>query len=117
MLAGTRCSRVQEIFEPFTLMDICDYLPVLRWIGFRGIEKKMVKLQKIRDTFMQDLIDKCRQNKASSKPDGNDTKSIIGSLLGLQEAEPELYTDEIIKGIILVSMVKCVWLLKFSFGF
>lgn len=36
-------------------IDVLDFFPVLRWIGFGGTEKRLEELQKKRDRFMQEL--------------------------------------------------------------
>jgi hypothetical protein len=49
------------------------------------------------DLILQGLIDELRREK-----NGN---TMINHLLTLQESEPEYYTEEIIKGLILVSFM------------
>ncbi|CAK9139465.1 unnamed protein product [Ilex paraguariensis] len=34
-------------------MNICDCFPILRWLGYKGIEKRMITLQGKRDEFLQ----------------------------------------------------------------
>jgi hypothetical protein len=31
-------------------INICDFFPVLRWVGYKGLEKSMIRLQRKRDT-------------------------------------------------------------------
>ncbi|XP_051152724.1 cytochrome P450 81Q32-like [Andrographis paniculata] len=73
-----------------------DFFPVLRWIDYKGYEKKLSKLFAEIDAFFQTLIDECRLVK--------NTDSIIDHLLRLQESQPEYYSDDIIKGIIMVML-------------
>ncbi|CAK9143740.1 unnamed protein product, partial [Ilex paraguariensis] len=70
-----------------------DYLPLLRWIDYKGIEKNMSIISKKMDKFLQGLIDERRQCNT------NDT--MIDHLLSLQQSQPQHYTDEIIKGLVL----------------
>jgi cytochrome P450 len=56
----------------------------------------MTQLGKRMDAFWKGLIDEHRVDK--------DRNTMVSHLLALQESEPEYYTDEIIKGIILVSL-------------
>uniref|UniRef100_A0A803MA92 Cytochrome P450 n=1 Tax=Chenopodium quinoa TaxID=63459 RepID=A0A803MA92_CHEQI len=93
------------IKPPAELMTICDFIPVLKWVGFRGIEKELKKLMKERDSFLKSLVDEFRESKAGTIVDDGKTKNLIEQLLDLQKAEPEYYTDEIIKGIILVMLL------------
>ncbi|XP_019156462.1 PREDICTED: cytochrome P450 81D11-like [Ipomoea nil] len=97
MVAGKRWSGPADMFGPPTVMSLCDYVPVLRWVGFQGMEKKLVKMKKQRDDFLQGLIDERRKAIEMKKK-----KTIIEALLLLQEAEPESYTDEVMKGVIMV---------------
>ncbi|KAL7245324.1 hypothetical protein ACSBR2_000615 [Camellia fascicularis] len=104
MVAGKRWSpaaAVDGVFGPNLILDICDYIPILRWLRFNGFEKKLVNLQRKRDGFLQDLIHEVRQNNINNSST-KQRKTIIEALLSLQEIEPEYYTDDIIKGIVLL---------------
>lgn len=72
-----------------------DFIPMLNWIP-NGYERKVSKLAKRMDAFLQGLIDEHR----STKEEGRNT--MIDHLLSLQESEPAYYGDQIIKGFILV---------------
>ena len=105
-------AKFQEIIEDtFRLGDttnIGDYLPVLRWLGVKGKEKGLRELQRKRDRFMQGLIEEHRTRMAkesysSSSCRVGEKKTMIEVLLSLQEKEAEYYTDEIIRGLMLVS--------------
>ncbi|XP_050273172.1 cytochrome P450 81E8-like [Quercus robur] len=80
-----------------------DFLPIIKWVGLSGLEKRLVILQGKRDKFMQDLIEELRRTRDSSDFEGK-TKTMTDVLLSLQEAEPEYYTDEIIRGMMLVML-------------
>jgi cytochrome P450 len=63
-------------------------------------------LQGKRDKFMQDLIEEHRRRRSDRDPAFEERgKTMINVLLSLQEAEPEYYTDEIIRGMTLVSFL------------
>ncbi|PIA43387.1 hypothetical protein AQUCO_01900041v1, partial [Aquilegia coerulea] len=85
---------VELIGSPY----IGDYLPMLRWLDFKGVENKMIKLKKKRDCFLESVIDEHRRMKANGNGEGNTT---IDVLLSMQEREPDYYTNEIIHGIIM----------------
>ncbi|KAK3416489.1 hypothetical protein EUGRSUZ_H02247, partial [Eucalyptus grandis] len=70
-----------------------DYLPVLRWIDWRGYEKRGSELGKKMDRLLQGLVDEHRNKEEKEK-------SMIDHLLWLQASQPEYYTDEIIKGFV-----------------
>ncbi|KAM1150802.1 hypothetical protein FF1_031342 [Malus domestica] len=75
-----------------------DFLPVLNWFGVNGYEKKVKALAKRADVFLQGLIDERRSK-------GRNGSSMIDHLLSLQESQPEYYTDQIIKGLIMVMLL------------
>lgn len=73
-----------------------DFLPILNWVGSDAYEKRVMRLAKMTDAFLQGLINEHRNKK------GRNTSTMIDHLLSLQESQPEYYTDQIIKGLILV---------------
>ncbi|KAK8611600.1 hypothetical protein V6N13_131647 [Hibiscus sabdariffa] len=77
--------------------NLADFLPVLNWFG--GYEKKVKKLWKKMNGMMQKLID---EKRCKMLENNNNTTSMIDHLLNLQQSDPHYYTDEIIKGLILV---------------
>ncbi|KAF5448359.1 hypothetical protein F2P56_028903 [Juglans regia] len=74
-----------------------EFVPLLQWIDLGGLEKRMKRLAKRTDAFLQGLIDEKRREEQ-----GN---TMIDHLLSLQKSQPEYYTDQIIKGLILVFLV------------
>ncbi|OMP03856.1 Cytochrome P450 [Corchorus olitorius] len=72
-----------------------DFLPFLNWVGGSYV-KKLEKLGERMDGFLQKLIDEIREKKQ-----GN---TMIDHLLSLQQTQPDYYTDQIIKGLILVTI-------------
>ncbi|XP_042507624.1 cytochrome P450 81Q32-like [Macadamia integrifolia] len=85
-------------------MSTLDFLPFLRWVGFVGEEKKIIRFHRKRDAFLQVLIDDRRRRKSDSTQtmNGERKKTLVDALLRLQQAEPDYYSDDIIKGIILI---------------
>lgn len=89
--------------------NLGDYLPFIRWIGGqKRLENDMKEVQRKRDEFMQHLIEE-HKTKMNSQTDcrlplKEGRKSLIEVLLSLQQTEPEYYTDEIIKGLMLVRL-------------
>ncbi|XVF17591.1 hypothetical protein REPUB_Repub10bG0136800 [Reevesia pubescens] len=74
-----------------------DFLPIFKYLDTQGFEKKVNKLGREVDVLFQGLVDERRRNKGDLES-GN---TMIDHLLSLQESQPELYTDEIIKGLVL----------------
>ncbi|XP_050228544.1 cytochrome P450 81C13-like [Mercurialis annua] len=94
-------SGFKDRFFPNLTMNICDFVPFLRTIGFKGIEKSMTKIQNTRDEFLQKLLDEIRVKGINR----DEKRSVVESLLYLQELEPGVYTDEVIKSIMLVMFI------------
>ena len=64
-----------------------------------------MKLAKRTDVFLQGLVD---EHRSRSSKGVNVSTTMIDHLLSLQESQPEYYTDQIIKGLILVSPKFCL---------
>ncbi|CAI9771362.1 unnamed protein product [Fraxinus pennsylvanica] len=122
MIAGKRYygENVEEIEEANRFREIlretfllgttstADFVPVLRWLGVGGVEKRLMLLQKKREQFMQELVDQCKTKlvgRASESEVGGKRKTMIEVLLTLQENEPEYYTDRIIRSLMLVLLL------------
>lgn len=102
---------MREMLDISVNSNAGDLFPILRWFDYGGVEKKMKDIMKRLDNFLQDLIDKRRGVQLIDDDDEDMTehrknwkkKTMIDHLLLLQNSEPENYTDNIIKGIILVT--------------
>ncbi|KAJ8640710.1 hypothetical protein MRB53_017404 [Persea americana] len=99
--------RFREVMKELSALSyeskLLDFLPVLRWVGFKGVEKRMIRLVKKRDVLLQSLIDEHTKKKDGGFESGEmKKKTLVDVLLSLRETEPEYYTEEIIKGIITV---------------
>ncbi|KAI3726640.1 hypothetical protein L1987_66439 [Smallanthus sonchifolius] len=98
---------VKESFVMSGASNLGDHLPVLRWLGVNGLKKKMIVLKKKRVSFIQGLIDQIRQvvnsddNNNNNKKKKKKKKNMIEVLLQLQEADPEYYTDKLIRSLLL----------------
>ncbi|KAJ0085579.1 hypothetical protein Patl1_08874 [Pistacia atlantica] len=95
---------VREIFDVSGASNPGDFLPFLRWVDYKSYKKRIIRLHKISDRFMQSLIDEHR-NTRNSSGEGARVKMIIDSMLSLQDSEPQYYTDEIIEGMIMTLLV------------
>ncbi|XP_038970367.1 cytochrome P450 81Q32-like [Phoenix dactylifera] len=76
--------------------NLGDFFPVLRWVDYQGVNKRLVTVQNGRDEFMQRLID---EHRSKSKDEGVEKKTMMGVLLSLQKTDPEYYTDQMIKSL------------------
>ncbi|KAI3473234.1 hypothetical protein Pfo_030526 [Paulownia fortunei] len=92
--------------------NVVDFLPFMRWFGFKDVEKTLISIHEKRDKFMQNVIDDNRrvmENNYPSSPLSESAisvevkkKTMVEVLLDLQRSEPEYYTDETIKNLLLV---------------
>ncbi|GAB4852273.1 hypothetical protein Ancab_016465 [Ancistrocladus abbreviatus] len=117
MVNGKQWDGAKEFFRlSNSLMNECDFFSVLRWMGYKGLEKNMVDMKKRRDVFLQGLINECHREKAESlsfdkrenkseEGGGGKRKTMLQQMLVAQEAEPEHYTDEVLKGIIVAGII------------
>jgi cytochrome P450 len=96
---------ITEIFEMTGTGNPNDIFKILKWIDFQGYEKKMMQLQKRSDAFLQSLVDGIRKEEKTTTTEGKNSKTLIGSMLALQESEPEYYTDDLIKGLISTALL------------
>lgn len=92
---------VKETARLGTASNVGDFFPFMWWLGFKGIEKRLMAMHEKRDKFMQDLIDGHRRMRFNPSSDGR-KKTMIEILLSLHESDPEYYTDETIKSLMLV---------------
>ncbi|KAK2979574.1 hypothetical protein RJ640_020066 [Escallonia rubra] len=102
LAAGKRWSGSASLFGPSMSFNACEYIPVLGWVDYKGFEKKLVDLQRRRDEFLQGLIDEHRNIRTGNSSSAEKRKTMVEALLLLQKSEPEYYTDNIIKGIVVL---------------
>ncbi|KAL5777667.1 hypothetical protein ACOSP7_010593 [Xanthoceras sorbifolium] len=90
-----------KMFTPPLTMALGDYFPFLRWLTYYGEERKLLKNHKRKDAFIQALLDAHQNNSSLTSTDGQKTgQTLIDVMLKLQESEPELYTNDVVKGTI-----------------
>ncbi|CAK8539671.1 unnamed protein product [Lathyrus sativus] len=89
---------IKEIVMLAGANNVGDFLGFLRWFDFDGLEKRLKRISKRTDSFLQGLIDEHRFGKRNAN-------TMIDHLLKQQESQPEYYTDEIIKGLIVVMLL------------
>ncbi|EEF52318.1 cytochrome P450 81Q32 [Ricinus communis] len=95
---------VTETFQLSGASNIGDFVPALKWVGLTNIEKRLEILQRKRDRFMQELVEEHKRANSDDSASGKRCKTMIDVLLDLQKDEPEYYTDEIIRGMMLVML-------------
>ena len=93
---------MKEAIASAGMANAADFLPLLKRFGGRR------RLAERTDAFLQGLIDEHRGSRHESR-----NSTVIDHLLSLQQSQPDYYTDQIIKGFILVSTCRFI----FSFFF
>ncbi|KAJ8765727.1 hypothetical protein K2173_014849 [Erythroxylum novogranatense] len=90
---------IEEILRHASASNPVDFLPFLRWFDYKGYMKRLKRLSRDTDKLLQSLID---EQRSDGRDDLENRNSMINHLITLQASQPEYYTDEIIKGLILV---------------
>ena len=98
---------ISETFELGGFTYVGDFLPVVKLFDFDGYVKRAKKLGSKLDKFLQELLHEHR-GKTEFK------NTMITHLLTLQESQPEYYTDETIKGLVLVRVISLKYLFDFN---
>lgn len=110
---------VQESFNLLGLSNMGDYLPWLQWLDSRRVKKRMLALKQRRDALLQGVVDELRSRRANlgSLVDGGEEEEEDGArraavdiLLSLQESDPHYYTDDVIKGFMLVCISLSIYI-------
>ncbi|KAJ8484408.1 hypothetical protein OPV22_016893 [Ensete ventricosum] len=93
---------VQEIFALSGASNVGDFIPLLRWVDYGGVRRKLMRLHRVRDEFLQQLIDELRTKggEESQTTEAKEEKTTISDLLSLQKTDPENCSDQIIKSVI-----------------
>jgi len=101
--------RFQELIEEAFYLSAAsepeDFLPIMRLLGVTKYKKKLMKLEKEIDELLQELVDERRsiiKRQTQKEKDQDEKKTVLDVMLSLQETEAEYYTDQLIKGMILV---------------
>uniref|UniRef100_A0A7N0TEF3 Cytochrome P450 n=1 Tax=Kalanchoe fedtschenkoi TaxID=63787 RepID=A0A7N0TEF3_KALFE len=92
----------KEILEFGGMSDPGDFVKILGWLDFYGLETKAIKIRENMDEFLQGLIDEHRKDQLGKSVVEN---TMISHLLSLQESQPDYYTDQIIRMLIMDMIV------------
>jgi len=96
---------VEELFSNSGASNVEDFLPILRLLNLKKLIKKSSKAIDYIDEFLQGLINKYREQQKEHGTTESE-KTMVGDLIALQEADPDHYSDTIIKAIFYVSTLK-----------
>uniref|UniRef100_A0A2P2MS64 Cytochrome P450 n=1 Tax=Rhizophora mucronata TaxID=61149 RepID=A0A2P2MS64_RHIMU len=94
---------IKELASYYGTSNPGDFLPLWNLIDGGRFKRKVIELAKRTDAFLQWLVDDHR-----CKMDSESTKTVVYNLLSMQKSQPEYYTDEVIKGFILVGACNAI---------
>ncbi|KAF3949080.1 hypothetical protein CMV_024996 [Castanea mollissima] len=97
----------KEAYSSGLSVNICDFLPILRWVGYKGLEKNMVRLQRKRDEATRRLFEEIKLNN-DNIIDVEKMRPLIETLFSLRKYEPEFFSDDVIKSLTLV-IIKSIY--------
>lgn len=93
---------IKEAFSLGAASNPEDFLPVIRLLGVNKLKNRLVKLEREIDELLQEMVDEQRSNRQAKNVKEEEKKTILDVMLSLQETEAEYYTDQLIKGMIMV---------------
>ncbi|KAH9620564.1 hypothetical protein KSS87_003311 [Heliosperma pusillum] len=110
---GEENKRFREIMEDVMRVEgtstIVDVLPWLRFLGFKGrLKEKFRVLAETKERFLDDLLEKNRgiiQEVGSGNSSYRWSGTLVEALLSLQKSEPDVYTNDMIKGLVQVLLL------------
>ncbi|XP_051216448.1 cytochrome P450 81Q32 [Lolium perenne] len=88
---------VDAIVPLVGVANLWDYLPVLRWLDWRGVRHQLADAVSRRNAFIYKLID-AERHKLEDAAEAE--QGMIGVMLTLQKSEPEMYTDTFIAALV-----------------
>ena len=92
----------EEAYSSGLLVNICDFFPILSWVGYKGLEKNMVRLHRKRDEVLGRLFEEIKLNN-DNIIDVENMRPLIETLFSLRKSEPEFFSDDVIKSLTWVS--------------
>ncbi|KAL0333945.1 UNVERIFIED_CONTAM: cytochrome [Sesamum angustifolium] len=81
---------IDQVFTLGGVSNPGDFIPVFRWIDYKGYEKTLMRVTEKMDAFLQGLIDEHKRDKSRN--------TMIDHLLSLQESDPEIIMVMLIAG-------------------
>ncbi|XP_020205832.1 isoflavone 2'-hydroxylase [Cajanus cajan] len=89
---------VEELLHLIGVSNKAEHLPFLRWFDFQNVVKRLKNISKRFDTLLDGFVLEQRSKKQREN-------TMIDHLLTLQESQPDYYTDQIIKGLVLAMLI------------
>ncbi|XP_050265966.1 cytochrome P450 81C13-like isoform X2 [Quercus robur] len=95
----------KEVYFPSLTVNICDFFPILRWVGYKGLEKKMVRMHRKRDEALGRLIEEISRLNNDNIIDVEKKRTLIETLFSLRKSDPEFFSDDVIKSLTLMMLI------------
>ncbi|KAL0017488.1 hypothetical protein SO802_004557 [Lithocarpus litseifolius] len=94
----------KEIYFASLTVNICDFFPILRWVGYKGLEENMIRLQRKRDEVIRHLFEEIKLNN-DNIIDVEKKRTLIETLFSLRKSDPEFFSDDVIKSLTLMMLI------------
>ncbi|XP_037483091.1 cytochrome P450 81Q32-like [Triticum dicoccoides] len=92
---------VREYFAMHGASNLQDFLPVLGVLDIGGARRRAVRLARKRNEWAQRLIDEHRAAFDDGEGKSRRGRTMVGDLLEMQAADPEAYSDKVIRALCL----------------
>nr|XP_023929503.1 cytochrome P450 81D11-like isoform X2 [Quercus suber]POE89356.1 isoflavone 2'-hydroxylase [Quercus suber] len=94
----------KEIYFASLTVNICDFFPILRWVGYKGLEENMIRLQRKRDEVLRRLFEEIKLNN-DNIIDVEKKRTLIETLFSLRKSDPEFFSNDVIKSLTLMMLI------------
>ncbi|KAH7652464.1 Isoflavone 2'-hydroxylase protein [Dioscorea alata] len=100
---------IHEVIDLVFSFNPRDFFPALGWLDLLGVERRMERMFSRLDGFITEIIEEHRRRRRRRSEGVNageedEEKNPLDVMLSMQEANPETYTDDVIKGHILIML-------------
>ncbi|XP_030950148.1 cytochrome P450 81C13-like isoform X2 [Quercus lobata] len=95
----------KEVYFASLAVNICDFFPILRWVGYKGLEENMIRLHRKRDEALGRLIEEISRLNNDNIIDVEKKRTLIETLFSLRKSDPEFFSDDVIKSLTLMMLI------------
>ncbi|KAK4599282.1 hypothetical protein RGQ29_009370 [Quercus rubra] len=95
----------KEVYFASLAVNICDFFPILRWVGYKGLEKKMIRIHRKRDEALGRLMEEISRLNNDNIIDVEKKRTLIETLFSLRKSDPEFFSDDVIKSLTLMMLI------------
>ncbi|KAH7652465.1 Isoflavone 2'-hydroxylase protein [Dioscorea alata] len=100
---------IHEVIDLVSSFNPRDFFPVLGWLDLLGVERRMERIFSRLDGFITEIIEdhrrrRRRRSEGVNAGEEDEERNPLDVMLSMQEADSETYTDDVIKGHILIML-------------